>query len=62
MGVEFLISHTFQRKRYISIARTGIYALGLFAETMHAISFTIMMSETRCGTFYTKMGLVDFTL
>ena len=31
---EFLISHTFQRKCYISIARTGkfiIYVLGLFS-------------------------------
>ena len=35
-GAEFLItySHTFQRRRYISIARTGIfvmYALGPFS-------------------------------
>lgn len=31
-GSEFLISHayTFQRKRYISIAHTGMYALGPF--------------------------------
>ena len=33
-GSEILISHTFQRKRYISIARTGnfiTYVLGPFA-------------------------------
>ena len=33
-GSEFLISHTFRRKRFISIARTGnviMYVLGPFS-------------------------------
>ena len=50
-GSEFLISHTFQCKRYISIARTGnfiMYALGPFSQKRSHIPVYICMQVYAC--------------
>ena len=50
-GSEFLISHTFQRKHYISIACTGnvmMYALGPFSrKRSHALLGILFMLAAR---------------
>ena len=52
-GSEFLISHTFQRKRYISIARTGnfiMYGLGPFSRKRFQIIIQRYKNGLRLNT------------
>ena len=52
LGSEFSISHTFRRRRYISIARTGnliLYPLGPFSRKRSHIHVHIINYQNACS-------------